>query len=143
MFFARFMELLTVEIDKRFTGRKLREKVAFVFEQQTQFEDIAGVGFHVIKDVIDPDNRLTSLTFGSKEDYIPLQAADLIAFYARRILTHQLQGKAWRDPFERKLEERHNLMLHYFTRGQLFDFARIGVAAKRARLKNHEAKATH
>lgn len=131
MFFARFMELLTHEIDNRFPKRK--EKVAFVFDQQKQFEDIAGAGFHIIKDVVDPDNRLMSLTFGSKEDYIPLQAADLMAFYARRILTHQIQGKAWRDPFEQMMEERHNLMLYYFTRGQLFDFARKAIASKKER----------
>ena len=133
MFFARFMELLTGEIDKRFAKYKIKEKVAFVFEQQHQFEDIATAGFQILKDVLDPENRLTSITFGSKEDYIPLQAADLLAFYARRILTHQMQGKAWRDQFERELEERHNLMLYHFTRQQLIEFARKGVALKQAR----------
>lgn len=65
----------------------------------------------MVKDIVDPEDRFTSLTFGSKDAYIPLQTADLLAFYARRILTHEMQGKAWRDPFERLLEERHNLML--------------------------------
>jgi hypothetical protein len=133
MFFVRFMELLTEEIDKRCSRQKLKEKVAFVFEQQHQFEDVAAAGFHIIKDILDPDNRLASLTFGSKEDYIPLQAADLLAFYARRILTHQMQGKAWRDPFEQQLEERHNLMLYHFTREQFIDLARKGMALKQAR----------
>jgi Protein of unknown function (DUF3800) len=133
MFFARFMNVLTTEIDKRFEQQKFREKVAFVFEQQQQFEEIATAGFHIIKDVVDPENRLSSLTFGSKEDYIPLQAADLLAFYARRILTHQMQGNAWRDPFERLMEERHNLMLYHFTRAQLIDFGTKGMALRQAR----------
>lgn len=133
MFFARFMDLLTGEIDKRFARQKFREKVAFVFDQQRQFEGIATAGFHILKDALDPENRLASLTFGSKEDYIPLQAADLLAFYARRILTHQMQGKAWRDTFERQMEKRHNLMLYYFTREQLIQFARKGIAARQAR----------
>jgi hypothetical protein len=135
MFFARFMELLTSEVDKRFAKRRFKEKVAFVFDQQRQFEEIATSGFHVLKDVLDPENRLASITFGSKEDYIPLQAADLLAFYARRILTHQMQGKAWRDRFELELEERHNLMLYHFTREQLIEFARKGVALKEERKK--------
>jgi hypothetical protein len=133
MFLARFMELLTIEIDKRFGNRKIKETVAFVYEQQKQFEDIASAGFDVIKTVVDPDGRLASLRFGSKEDHIPLQAADLMAFYARRILTHQLEGKAWRDPFELLLEERHNLMLYHFTREQLLEFARKGIALKQSR----------
>src|SRR5712692_891370 len=131
MFFARFMELLTDEIDKRFAKRKFKEKVAFVFDQQGQFEDVATAGFEIIKDALDPENRLASITFGSKEDYIPLQAADLLAFYARKMLTHQMQGKAGHDPFERQLD--HNLRLYYFTRGQLIDFARKGMAVKQAR----------
>jgi Protein of unknown function (DUF3800) len=141
MFFARFMDLLTSETDKRFAKHRFKEKVAFVFEQQHQFEDIASAGFHILKDVLDPANRLASLTFGSKEDYIPLQAADLLAFYARRILTHQMQGKAWRDPFERQMEERHNLMLYYFTREQLIEFARKGIAVKQARAAMTEGAA--
>ena len=44
-----------------------------------------------------------------------------------------MQGKAWRDPFERQLEERHNLMLHYFTREQLLEFARKCLAVKQQR----------
>jgi len=83
---------------------------------------------------VDPDDRLASITFASKEDYVPLQAADLLAFYARRILTHQQQGKAWEDPFERLMEERHNLMLYYFTREQLIEFARKGIEVKKSRL---------
>jgi hypothetical protein len=134
MFFARFMDLLTTEIDKRFP--KTKEKVAFVFEQQHEFEDVAKAGFPIIKDIVDPDNRLSSLTFGSKKEYIPLQAADLIAFYARRILTHEMEGRAWRDPFEQMLEERHNLMLHYYTRDQLFDFAREAMLSQKQRQAN-------
>lgn len=131
MFFARFMDLLTSEIDKRFPKRK--ETVAFVFDQQREFEEVASAGFHIIKDVVDPENRLTSLTFGDKKQHIPLQAADLCAFYARRILTHQMQGKGWRDPFELEMEKRHNLMLYHFTRAQLVEFARQGIAVKQAR----------
>ncbi len=133
MFFARFMDLLTNEIDRRFGKYKFKEEVAFIFEQQRQFERVASGDFNVIKDVVDPENRLASLTFGSKDNYIPLQTADLLAFYARRILTHQIQGKAWRDPFERLLEQRHNLMLYYFTREQLMEFARKAIAARDAR----------
>jgi hypothetical protein len=140
MFFARLMDVLTEEVDRILKAKRSpfaknfhKEKVTFIFDRQDQFQQVASVGFDIIKEVVDPNDRLASLTFGSKEQYIPLQAADLIAFYARRILTHQMQGKPWRDPFERLLEERHNLMLYYFTRGQLYDFARKAIAAKKQR----------
>lgn len=125
MLFVRFRDYLTNEIDERFPRKDgQKETVAFVFDRQQQFQKLADAGFPIIKDLIDPDDRFTSITFGSKEKYIPLQAADLLAFYARRMLTHQNQGKAWQDPFERMMEERHNLMLHYFTRGQMEEFAK-------------------
>lgn len=124
MLFVRFMEYLKDDIDKRFPRRKgFEERVAFVFDRQQQFGKVAAAGFTIIKNLIDPDDRFESFAFRSKDRYIPLQAADLLAFYARRILTHQNQGKACQNPFERMLEERHNLMLHYFTRTQLIDLA--------------------
>lgn len=131
MFFVRFMDYLTKDIDRRFPRKSgFEEKVAFVFDQQKQFEPVASKGFRIIKELLGAEGRFTSLTFASKKDYIPLQAADLLAFYARRILTHDMQNKAWHDPFERMLEERHNLMLHYFTRQQLIDFAKSHPSAK-------------
>jgi hypothetical protein len=125
MLLVQFMGYLENDIDKRFRRRKgFEERVSFVFDRHQQFGKVASSGFQTLKKHIDPENRFVSLTFGSKDEHIPLQAADLLAFYARRILTHQNEGKAWRDPFERMLEERHNLMLHYFTRGLLIDLVR-------------------
>jgi Protein of unknown function (DUF3800) len=134
MLFARFLEYLKKDIDNRFPRRPgYEEKVAFVFDRQEEFQALANRGFGLIKKIADPNDRLASLTFASGEDYEPLQAADLLAFYARRILTHQLEGKAWRDPFERMMEERSNLMLHYFTVGQLREFERKHAALQQAR----------
>jgi len=133
MLFVKFYDLLVGEMDEHYRQYGLRgEKVAFVFEQQEEFEPIAHSSFAAIKKRIDPDNRLASLTFGTSDCYVPLQAADLLAFYARRILTHQMQGRAWRDEFERKMEERHNLMLYYFKPEQLTEFARQAMAFTRA-----------
>jgi len=134
MLFANFLDYLKRDIDNRFSRKPgFEEKVAFVFDQQEEFEDLAKRGFNIIKKIADPKNRLGSLTFAPSEDYEPLQAADLLAFYARRILTHQLEGKAWRDPFELMMVERDNLMLHHFTAGQLREFARKHAALKEAR----------
>jgi hypothetical protein len=134
MLFARFLEYLKKDIDTRFPRRPgHEEKVAFVFDQQEEFQALASRGFALIKKLRDPNDRLGPLIFAPSKDYEPLQAADLLAFYARRILTHQLEGKAWRDPFELMMEERHNLMLHYFTAGQLTEFARKHAALQQAR----------
>ncbi|MGC2304623.1 DUF3800 domain-containing protein [Candidatus Binatus sp.] len=97
MLFARFLEYLRKDIDNRFPRNPgFEEKVAFVFDQQKEFEELAKRGFNVIKKVGDPQGRLGPLTFAASKDYEPLQAADLLAFYARRILTHQLEGKVAR-----------------------------------------------
>jgi Protein of unknown function (DUF3800) len=133
MFFVRFMEHLKADIDRRFEKQRFKEQVAFIFDQQQQFAPVALAGFQAIKDAIDPDNHLGTMSFGSKDKYIPLQAADLLAFYARRILTHQMQRKSWRDPFERMMEERHNLLLYYFTRDQLIHLNRMVAEGKLAR----------
>jgi len=134
MLFVRMMEYLKNEIDQRFPRRPgFKERVAFVFDRQEQFESLATRGFNLIKTIIDPEDRFASIIYGPKEIYIPLQAADLLAFYTRRILTHQNQGRPWQDPFERMLEERHNLMMHYFTREQMVEFANKIVAVRQAR----------
>jgi hypothetical protein len=125
MLFVKFYDLLVGEIDTHYNRYGLSgERVAFVFEQQEEYEAIAHASYASIKKRIDPDNRFASLTFASPKCYEPLQAADLLAFYARRILTHKMQGRGWRDEFERKMEERHNLMLYYFKPEQLVEFAR-------------------
>jgi hypothetical protein len=124
MLFVKFYDLLVGEVDSHYRKfGKDGEKVAFVFEQQEEYEPIAHSSFAAIKKRVDIDNRFASLTFAASECYEPLQAADLLAFYARRILTHKMQGRPWRDEFERMMEERHNLMLYYFTPKQLTEFA--------------------
>jgi hypothetical protein len=131
MLFVNFMEYLENEIDRRFprtSGNE--ERVAFFFDRQQQFSPLALRNYDLIKKVIDPTDRLGALVYESKDRYIPLQAADLLAFYARRILTHQNEGKAWKDPYEKMLEERHNLMLRYFNREHMVEFARRIIAAR-------------
>jgi hypothetical protein len=137
MLLVRFMAYLTSDIDQRFPRKpEFKEKVAFVFDQQQQFEKVANLGFALCKKLFDQDDRFLSITFASKTANVPLQAADLLAFYSRRILTHQLEGKGWKDPFERMMEERNNLMLHYFTRQQMEDFAQKLDALEKARAES-------
>jgi len=133
MFFVNFMKYLTEDIDRRFPRKSGREEgVDFVFDRQQQFAPLALRNYELIKKIIDPKNRFGALVYDSKERHIPLQAADLLAFYARRILTHQNEGKPWQDPLERMLEERHNLMLSYFTREHMEIFAKKIVARREA-----------
>jgi hypothetical protein len=62
---------------------------------------------------------MDSITFGSRATYVPLQAADLMAYYGRRIVSHIIKGEAWRDPMELLLEERHNLKVFTYDRAGL------------------------
>jgi hypothetical protein len=136
MLFIKFMEYLKNDIDRRFPRQPgNEERVAFFFDRQKQFAPLALRNYGLIKKMIDPTDRLGALVYESKDRYIPLQAADLLAFYARRILTHQNEGKAWGDPYELMLEERHNLMLHYFTPEQMAEFAGK-IAATRESLRD-------
>jgi hypothetical protein len=131
MFLVRFMEYLKSDIDKRFQRSEGKEEeVAFVFDHQQEFEKIAQKTFQIVKGEIDPENRFTQITFASGEGRIPLQAADLLVFYARRMLTHQNQGKICRDPFEKMLMGRGNVHLHYYSRREMSEFS-IKVNARR------------
>lgn len=131
MFLVRFMEYLKSDVDKRFHRSKGQEEgVAFVFDHQQEFEEIAQKNFQIVKDEIDPDDRFTQITFASGKERIPLQVADLLVFYARRMLTHQNQGKICRDPFQKMLMARGNLHLHHFSRRDMSEFS-INVNGRR------------
>jgi hypothetical protein len=107
------LHLLVTEIDPHL---KTKESVACIFDRQEEFREQATKTFYGLKALRDPDNRLSSIDFGSRAKYVPLQAADLMAYYGRRIVAHRLKGEAWRDPIERLLEKKHSLMIYTYDR---------------------------
>jgi hypothetical protein len=136
LFFDAILHLLKTEIDPVL---ERKESVACYFDRQEEYAEQAHKTFIGLKSLRDPDDRLTSLTFGSRAQYVPLQAADLMAYYGRRIVTHILKGEAWRDPFESLLEKKHSLMIYTYNRAGLIDWVRDVTAVRDARLA-HQAK---
>jgi Protein of unknown function (DUF3800) len=68
------------------------DQVGFFFDQQKEFEKRARLAFHRVKTLRDYKNRMGALAFVDKRKYLPLQAADLLAYLirsaqARRIKT--------------------------------------------------------
>jgi hypothetical protein len=140
LFFDAVLDLLRLEVDpvltkKRKGYRKTDEPVAFIFDQKgdEEFQAHARRAFNAIKALRDADGRMDSLTFGSRATCVPLQAADLMAYWGRRIVSHMIKGEAWRDPMELFLEERHNLMFSLYNRERLVRWVLdvIGAADRR------------
>lgn len=141
MFFVRLMEHLKSDVDKRFHRSKGREEgVAFVFDRQKEFEKIAQENFQIVKGEIDPDDRFIRIIFASGKKPIPLQAADLLVFYARSMLTHQNQDKICRDPFEKMLMARGNVHLYHFSRRDMIEFSNNVNARRQTRMPKVERK---
>jgi len=131
LFLDALLDIISKDIDRKF---KTKKSVACIFDQKPEFQPQAIKTFNAIKKLRDPDDRLSSLTFGSRKQYVPLQAADLMAYYGRRILTHMMQGKAWRDPMERLLEERNSLMIYTYPRSSLIKWVDDVTMVRNARL---------
>lgn len=84
--FQGFIGIILHTLDTFFDERLLPgEKIAFFFDQQEEFEPEALKTFLGLKAREDPNRRLGSIAFVDKREYLPLQAADLIAFRLRKI----------------------------------------------------------
>jgi len=69
------------------------EEIAFFFDQQQQFASEAIKIFCQLKQHGDPNGRFGSIAFVDKRKFIPLQAADLLAFRLRKIETRAKDGR--------------------------------------------------
>lgn len=91
-FFAKFPYFLKEMVDPMITRYAPPEKVAFVFHQHEIFGPAAEIGYAIVRKALDHGGRLGTIAFGPVVDYPPLQAADLLAFYARRRFTRYLKN---------------------------------------------------
>lgn len=94
------------------------EKIAFVFERQMEFKVRALEQFEEIKLHTDRNGRLGTITNDAdRAEYIPLQAADLLAGRMRIVTS---RGVAGREPivsagsWDEALDARHTLSVRYF-----------------------------
>jgi hypothetical protein len=105
-FFAKFPRYFEKVIRPRLNPNIPVDKVSFVFHNHKIFGPAAQIGYNAVhgRSDLDPNGVLGTLSFGSYDDYPPLQSADLFAFYSRRRFTRYLKGIP-ADEFESNLLE--------------------------------------
>lgn len=67
----------------------------------------------------DSQNRLVSLTFGRKTDFVPLQAADALAYEAYKALDNQRFGKGRKRKSLEIMGSTNNIHVFYFDKENL------------------------
>jgi len=114
--FQMLIDILLPELDT--LHLPAGEQVAFIFDQNQQFANGATESFKIIKQIRDKDDRLGSITFGSRKQYIPLQAADLIAYTVRAELSRFTKEKP-RPDWGMNLSRKKNLKIVYCNKDGL------------------------
>ena len=97
------------------------ERIQFFFDQQDEFEDRALVAHSRMKKSRQGSQYLGGITFEDKAVYIPLQAADLVAFRMRKVFTRMCAGKEGINPgsWDDELGKRGNFWLYSIGRRNL------------------------
>lgn len=82
------------------------EKLALVFDRKSGFEGRALELFNIMKDRMELPyrDRLGSIAFGGKDQFVPLQAADIIAYETHRYLPMRRENKTPRWPMKQILD---------------------------------------
>ena len=121
--FQLFLERLAKFVDHHSGHLQIKdgEKIDFFFEQQREMEDRAHQTFGVLRNRREIFPRFGALTFVGKE-YLPLQAADLLAYVMRQSHSRKLvkgdwsiQPKGWED----QLISRQNVDIAYYDEENL------------------------
>lgn len=109
-----------------------REKIAFFFDRQDQFKHEALEQYdHALTH--DDHNRWGSITFVSREDCLPLQAADLLVGRTRLICTRMFKGEepVNANSWDEDLGKRGNILAMYYDAKSLENLVnRIETKAK-------------
>jgi len=135
-FFAKFPKFLSEVVDPVVSKRTPVGRVSFVFHQHEVFGPAAQIGYNIIHRDLDYGRRLGALKFGSSEDYSPLQAADLFAFYCRKRFTRYLNNVP-PDEFELALLHPDTCYLIYLSPENLKD-----LRERNERLRQEREKAS-
>lgn len=93
------------------------EKVLFFFDKQQEFNEYAIKVAKNIQKLHDVDDRIGGISFEDKATYLPLQAADLLAYRIRKRLTQKMSGKG-KNPkkgsWDAALALKNNLIMPYW-----------------------------
>jgi hypothetical protein len=74
----------------------LKKRIAF-FHEINDYAHDATQAFEYLKKHHNPNGQILSLAFGDKQDYVPLQAADILAYEGNKRLRRfdSLDRRAW------------------------------------------------
>jgi hypothetical protein len=113
-YFALFclLALLSETMDKKNTRLTLPQPLYFLIERQKHFVGNAIELFLAYKDKMDKEHRFADMAVGSRDDYLPLQAADLLVYETTRKLVEEEHDPhaGLRKPFN-NLRRKDNLVL--------------------------------
>jgi hypothetical protein len=75
------------------------EKVACVFEERNKVAYSAARHYEAVKGHNEWGTLFGSISFGGKRDYVPLQAADVIAYESRKAMMRLIAGERTRERY--------------------------------------------
>jgi len=106
------------------------DQIAFFFDQQKQFEKRAKLAFDRVKCLRDGNDRMGALAFVDKRRYIPLQAADLIAYLIRSGQAKRVKDGIKEPSFvlgnwESEIMSRRNIAIAYYEKEKLRELLEI------------------
>jgi Protein of unknown function (DUF3800) len=97
------------------------DQLAFIFDQQPKREGLTRDSYHAIKTFRDADDKMGSLTFADGKRFLPLQAADFIAYEAYKHLDNFIRqsGRPMRGSLRVLTEGDYQFDARYFSREKL------------------------
>jgi hypothetical protein len=101
------------------------DRIAFMFDQRERGQEITSTSYSQIKKFRDADDHMGTLAFDSRKRFLPLQAADLVAYETYKHLDN-LKLKSGRPPRIpiKLLGGKCNLYASYFPKGKLIELVR-------------------
>lgn len=92
------------------------DQIAFMFEQQDRVEGVTSANYTKIKRFRDPDDKMGAFGFGAKSRFLPLQAADFIAYEAYKHLDNLVKssGRPLRKSLNGLLDLSYGFSAYYF-----------------------------
>jgi hypothetical protein len=129
LFFDTVLDVVRTQFEQPFPQE---ETIRFVFDRQEQFRGHAVAVYDLIRRVKDSDGRMGPISFEHSRQAVPLQAADLLASRARKMLTRRLRGETMMTPggWDEALFSRQNVVTSYFTKENLQDVVDYVVRGK-------------
>lgn len=106
------------------------DQIAFFFDRQKQFEKRARLAFDRVKAIRDARDRMGALAFVDKRRYIPLQAADLLAYLIRSGQAKRVKEGVKEPSFvpgnwESEIVSRGNVAIAYYEKDKLRELLEI------------------